>query len=156
MGWIEISVALMAVAFTVLVVYVIRTLILTQKALQQVTDQLVQIQSRIDQLSEESVQLIRQTNLIAEDFYKKIKAFDQMFSAIEDVGQSVKQVSGSVRQISASLSDTMTQSIEKKVIHSDDKIGEILKWATYSYELFMRWRSARSKQNHYEGGIKNG
>ena len=166
MGWFEISAILAAVAFIVLVFFLVRTLLVTQKALEQVTEQVVHLKHRVDQLSEESVQLIHQTNLLTEDLHKKVKSFDSMFKAVEDVGESLRQVAGSVRQISASLAETFSRPIEQAEADqpgesvplqvNQDKMGDILKWALYSYNVFMRLRSARSNHNRSEGGSKDG
>lgn len=156
MGWIEFGVVLIALAFVVLVIFLVRTLVVTQRTVQQLADHMVRIQERIDELSQESVQWIRQTNRLTEEIYHKTKSFDQLFHAVEDVGQAARQLTGSLRQVSASLTNTVNRKIEQDLPAARDQIGEIIKWVAYAYEFWQRWRLSRPQQKKSEGGQQDG
>jgi len=156
MDWVELGVMLIALAFMVLVIFLIRTLVVTQRAVKRLAEHMAHLQERIDELSQETAQLIRQTNRLTEEIYHKTKSLDQLFHAVEDMGQAVKQVTGSIRQVSASLADTVNRKIEEDLPAARDQIGEIVKWAGYVFELWQRWRLSRPQKNQSEGGQQNG
>ena len=70
---IELSVAVIAVAFVALTIYLIIALRSVNDSVQQVSKTLEKVQQQVDEVTRETVVLMRTTNQITEDLQKKIK-----------------------------------------------------------------------------------
>lgn len=147
MGLIEISVAVIALAFVVLVVYVVKTLMATEKSMNQLNDNLLQMKEQVDQLSKESAELIKNTNMVTVDLHKKSKSLDGLFSSIEETGQALHQVTSSVREVSTTLSNSFKQSAQYSMQHQD-RITEILKYVSLGLNLWQQWQAQKKEPEH--------
>lgn len=150
---IEISVALIAVAFTVLVIYLIITLRSARASLQQTNETLIQVQGQLDRISEESLKLIHNTTLLTEDVHGKIKQLDSLFESISHVGESVNEVTSSVKQVSATVAQTVTSNVQRAAEQNDERLEQILKYASAAMKLWFRWKGYKS--DHSEKGEDN-
>lgn len=137
---IEISVAVIALSFAVLVVYLILTLNSARASLEQTNQTLSKVQTQLDQVSKEALILINNTNLITSDVHDKMKSLDSLFESIEHVGESVQQVTSSVKQVSATVADSFTTNVKHAVDHNDKKLNEVVKWASVAMNLWHKWQ----------------
>lgn len=81
---IEISVAVMAVCFVVLVIYLVIVL-------RQFTFTLVQVRGELDLLSKNVHKILESTGELSVNLQKKIEAFDPLFKAFNNLGEVVEQ-----------------------------------------------------------------
>jgi uncharacterized protein YoxC len=144
LDWIiPVSVAIIAAAFVVLVVYVVRTLKAADRSLNQVRETLVRLERQVDELGRESANLIRSTNRLTEDINQKIRALDSMFQSANQVGDAVREVTSSVKQVSAALSNAFTPRVVRTVSESGQHVSEIMQWVSMTMGLVQKWRSLR-------------
>lgn len=141
---IEISVAVIALAFAVLVVYLIVTLKAASRSLNQVQQTLVNLEKQVDDLSQESVKLIQTTNLLTEDVQKKVRSLDTLFQSANQVGDAVHEVTSSVKQVSAALSNTLVPRVEKTAQSSQQPMSDVMQWVSLSMGLYQKVRALRS------------
>ncbi|GGK12093.1 UPF0478 protein YtxG [Caldalkalibacillus thermarum] len=158
MGIIEISVALIAVAFVVLVIYIVKTLLTVQQSLQELSENMATIEKRVDELSRETTALIRRTNQLTEDIYNKSQSLNQLFKSAEEIGQATRQVSSSMKEISSTIMDSVTRSVRQTAIKHQSKVDEIMKYVTLFLDLWHKWQSYRVQKDldHNKGGMRDG
>lgn len=110
MGYGEIAGLIAAIAFAVLVVFIILTLrkvtdILdeVEKIAQEANKSLAIITKDVDHLSIEVEGLLNKTNTLVDDLNGKIGKTDPLFTAIGDLGVTVSDVNQSTRHLATSL-----------------------------------------------------
>ncbi|MEK3733451.1 MULTISPECIES: DUF948 domain-containing protein [Paenibacillus] len=99
----QISVAVIAVAFAVLVFFLIRTLKAATQSLDKVTQTLQDVQKTVDELSYEVKQTIRNTNDIAVDIQHKMQQINPVMDTVKNLGEALSEVSYAVKQVSAGM-----------------------------------------------------
>ncbi|MGO4531673.1 DUF948 domain-containing protein [Paenibacillus sp. 2TAF8] len=99
----QLSVALIAVAFAVLVFFLIRTLKSAQSSLDNVSQTLQEVQKTIDELSYEVKQTVRHANDITVDVQHKMKKIDPVMESVENLGEVLSEVTAAAKQVSTTL-----------------------------------------------------
>lgn len=99
----EISVAVAAAAFVVLVVYLVKTLIAAERSLQTTSETLREVQKTIDELGTEVRQVVRQANDLTGDIQHKLKQFDPLMESVQHAGEVLNEVTLATKQVSAAL-----------------------------------------------------
>ncbi|PYE45806.1 DUF948 domain-containing protein [Paenibacillus barcinonensis] len=99
----QISVALIAVAFAVLVFFLIRTLKSAQGSLDNVSRTLQEVQKTVDELSYEVKQTVRNANDITADVQHKMKKIDPVMESVENLGEVLSEVTAAAKQVSSTL-----------------------------------------------------
>lgn len=144
------SVALIAVAFTALVIYLIITLKSARASLEQTNQTLAQVQSQLDRISEESLKLIQNTTLITEDVHGKMKQLDSLFESIGHVGESVNEVTSSVKQVSASVAQSLTSNVKRATEQQDERLQQVIKYASAAMNLWFKFKNHKDQTNKGE------
>ncbi|MCL1630643.1 DUF948 domain-containing protein [Sporolactobacillus sp. CPB3-1] len=133
------AVALIAVAFAVLVYFLSQTLRAAQKTLEDVASTLEDVQEQVKGLSEETTELLHRTNVLASDVQRKSKSLNSVFDAVEGFGESLGTINDSVKRVTAS--------IENQGMEHSGKVAQTMQWGKAVIDLFQRWQNARkSKQ----------
>lgn len=144
---IDLSVFMIAVAFLVLVYYIIKTLKAIQKSAEEMNQGLIHINSQIDVIGKETTELLQNTNKLTVDLQEKSKSLDSIFQSIDDVGSAVQQVTASARQVSSSLADTVQRSVQK-VNSQQNKLDEWLKYFTLGLSVWEKMKHKREEKNN--------
>lgn len=97
------SVALIAVAFAVLVVYLIKTLLAAKDSLEKTTQTLQEVQQTIDELSYEVKQMVRHANDITVDVEHKMKQIDPVMKSVKNLGEVLSEVTLAAKQASSAM-----------------------------------------------------
>ncbi len=99
----QISVAIIAVAFAVLVFFLIKTLKAATQSLEKVTETLQDIQKTVDELTYEVKQTIRNTNDITVDVQHKMRQIDPVLDTVKNLGEALSEVTYAVKQVSSGM-----------------------------------------------------
>ncbi|WP_438349102.1 DUF948 domain-containing protein [Paenibacillus sp. FA6] len=102
---IEISVVIIAVAFAVLVVFLINTLKAATKSLEKTTQTLQEVQKTIEELGYEVKQTVRQANDITTDLQLKMKQMDPVMESVHNLGEVLSEVTFAAKQLSSTVMD---------------------------------------------------
>jgi uncharacterized protein YoxC len=129
------AVAVIAIAFAVLVYFLSQTLSAAQKTMEDVASTLEDVQEQMKGLTEETTELLHRTNGLAVDLQKKSNSLNSVFDAVEGFGQSLGTINTSVKRVSAS--------IENKGMEQSDKVARTVQWGRAAIDLFNRWQNAR-------------
>lgn len=85
---IEISIAIAVLAFVVLVYFLVKTLIDVRKTLKQVNQTMLFLESRVDPVQEEALELLKKTNKITGTLHTQMEAVNPLFETVHDVGNA--------------------------------------------------------------------
>ncbi|QGQ96338.1 DUF948 domain-containing protein [Paenibacillus psychroresistens] len=111
---IKASVAIIAIAFVVLVVYLIRILIKGMGSLEETNKTLSEVRNAIHGLTQESKQLIHTANQITTDVKGKIKTVEPIFESAHEVGEALHSVTRTVKQAASVIGDALHPTIESE------------------------------------------
>ncbi|MNO86106.1 hypothetical protein D3C76_774960 [compost metagenome] len=99
----QISVALIAAAFVVLVIFLIKTLRAAELSLHTTAQTLEDVQKTIDELSVEVKQVVRQANVLTSDLQHKMDQVDPVLESVKNVGEVLNEVTLAAKQVSSSF-----------------------------------------------------
>lgn len=147
---IELSVAVIAAAFVALTIYLIITLRSVNDSVQHVSKTLEKVQLQVDEVTRETVIMMRTTNQITEDLHKKLKQVDALFESVGDVGEAVNQVTSSVKQVSATVTKSITHGVQNGVNKQQKRIDEVIQWTNVAANLWQKYQALKSNRTKGE------
>ncbi|OIU69835.1 DUF948 domain-containing protein [Rossellomorea aquimaris] len=109
----EWSAVIAAVAFTILVIYLIMTLRKVMTTLAETNKTLSDTRTAVNGITEEAEELIHTANQISDDVKGKMKAVDPLVESAHDVGEIIHNVTSSVKR-------TALQKTPPKTIHAHE------------------------------------
>lgn len=95
---IEISVAVIAVAFVALVIYLIIMIKALHTTLGQLNQTLVEARKQLDEVGGQAQKVMENTNQISFDLKQKIVAFNPIFNAIANAGEILEHKSSILKR----------------------------------------------------------
>lgn len=132
------AVAVIAVAFAVLVYFLSQTLRSAQKTMDDVASTLEDVQNQMKGLNEETTELLHRTNLLATDVQKKSANLNSVFDAIHGFGESLNNINTSVQKV--------TSSIESSGEENAGKVAQAVQWGKAAIDLIQRWKHSKKSE----------
>ncbi|NWQ43047.1 DUF948 domain-containing protein [Bacillus sp. EB106-08-02-XG196] len=132
------SVALIAVAFLVLVIYVAKTLKSLQETLSSVSKTLMGVEKQLEGVTQETTELLQKTNALADDIQEKSKSLNSVVTAVKDVGTTVNKFNGTLKDL--------TDSFEIQVEENKEKVSQIVQWTNVFLELKDKWNAKKKEK----------
>src|SRR3954462_9911016 len=129
------SVALIAIAFFVLVIYLSKTLKSLQVTLTSVSNTLSGLEKQLDGVTTETTLLLQKTNALAEDIQQKSESLNSVVEAVKNVGTTVSNFNGTLKNI--------TNSVDLQVEESKEKISQVVQWGDILLELKEKWQARK-------------
>lgn len=126
---IEISVAVIAIAFVALVIYLIIFITALKVTLGQVDQTLVEVREQINEIGSEAKKTIEQTNEVSADLKDKVAKLNSVFAAVANVGEFLEQKTFLLKREVISSSDEETP-------HEADHASTVGKEPSPARELF--------------------
>lgn len=133
-----ISVGVIAIAFVILVVYIITTLKTLSKALEQVSNTVNNIEGQVKGITTEAESLLQKTNTLTKDLQKKSKKLDSVIDAATDIGKTVRQFNASLARVS--------ENVTHRVDQNQEKISQVVSWAQVVFEIKEKWDEIRTRK----------
>jgi uncharacterized protein YoxC len=133
------SVALIAVAFFILVIYLVKTLKSLQDTLTGVSKTLMEVEKHLDDVTTETTLLLQKTNVLADDFQHKAESLNTVVDAVKDVGITVSKFNGTLKNISTSF--------DKQVEQNKEKVSQIIQWSDVLLEIKDKWKARKQSKN---------
>ncbi|MBA4537703.1 DUF948 domain-containing protein [Bacillus aquiflavi] len=139
------SIALIAIAFFILVIYLVPALKSLKLTMNSVPKTLDGLEKQLEGVTREVAELLHKTNALAEDIQQKSKDLNTVVYAVKDVGHTVQKFNQSLSTVSQSISNGMVQNKEK--------ISQVVQWGTVLAELRNKWKKNKqekelSKRDH--------
>jgi uncharacterized protein YoxC len=132
------SVAFIAIAFFILVMYISKTLNSVRVSLETVTKTLGGLEKQIEGVTTETTALLQKTNHLAEDLQRKSESLNRVVDAVKDVGTTVIHFNQTLQGI--------TNAVDKQVEGNKEKISQVIQWSNVILELKDKWRSKKQEK----------
>jgi uncharacterized protein YoxC len=132
------SVALIAIAFFVLVIFLSTTLKSFQVTLTSVSKTLDGLEKQLEGVTAETTILLQKTNSLADDLKQKSESLTSVVEAVKDVGTTVTKFNGTLQNI--------TKNVDKQVEESKEKVSQIVQWSNVILELRDKWQSRKQQK----------
>lgn len=133
------SIALIAIAFFVLVIYLAKTLKSLQRTLDSVSNTLAGLEKQIEGVTTETTLLLKKTNALADDIQKKSESLNSIVNSVKNIGDSVNKFNHSIKN--------MTNSLDKQVEENKEKVSQIMQWSSVLFELKDKWKAKKAKSD---------
>ncbi|WP_102274233.1 DUF948 domain-containing protein [Cytobacillus massiliigabonensis] len=133
------SIAVIAIAFLILVIYLSKTLKSLQVTLDSVSKTLIGLEKQLDGVTRETAELLHKTNALAEDIQHKSESLNSVVVAVKDVGDTVRSFNGSIQKVTASVNNQFEE--------NKDKIAAVVQWSQIFLEMKDKWKMRKQKEN---------
>ncbi|MGG1398643.1 DUF948 domain-containing protein [Bacillus salipaludis] len=133
------SVALIAIAFLVLVIYVSKMLKSLRETLKSVSKTLEGLETQLEGVTTETTALLQKTNALADDMKYKSESLNSVVDAVKDVGTTVSKFNGTLQNI--------THSFDKQVEESKEKVSQVIQWSNVILELKDKWKAKKQEKD---------
>ncbi|RSK28206.1 DUF948 domain-containing protein [Bacillus sp. HMF5848] len=138
-----ISVAVIALAFLILVIYLARTLRSMQTTFQQVSSTIDSFDKQLKGITEETTSLLKKTNGLADDLQKKSEQLNTVIKSVEEFGGTISRVNSSMQE--------MTDKFMKQLDIQKDTFSKLVDVTHTAMEM---WESLKEKRNQREDNKK--
>ncbi len=132
------SVALIAIAFLILVIYLSKTFKSLQYTLDSVSKTLNGLEKQLDGVMNETTELLKKTNALADDIQEKADSLNSVVHAVKDVGSTIQKFNHSIQ--------TVTNTVDKSVEQNQEKISQIVQWSNAFIELKEKWKNKKQQK----------
>jgi uncharacterized protein YoxC len=129
------SIALISIAFAVLVVFIARTLKSVTKTLDNVAVTLEGLERQMEGITLETTQLLHKTNKLADDIQVKSEKLNTVVSAVQNVGNSLEGFNHSVSKVSSQLSSSLE--------NNQERISQVISWSNVAMEIWEKWKQKK-------------
>lgn len=126
------SIAVIAIAFFILVIYLSKTLKSLQVTLDSVSKTLVGLEGQLEGVTRETTTLLEKTNALAEDIQHKSESLNSVVSAVKEVGDSVRSFNGSIQKVASTVNEGLEENKER--------ISQVVQWSQILMELKDKWK----------------
>ncbi|WP_033828130.1 DUF948 domain-containing protein [Bacillus andreraoultii] len=140
-----ISVAVIAIAFFILVIYIIQTLKSLTQTLNNISHTVEGLEEQLQGVTRETESLLKTTNHLAEDLSEKSKRLDSVVIAVEEVGKTVQSFNHSLTGIS--------NKIINKIYTNEEKLSQVVGWGKIAMEFKDKWKQVRARKKQTETHI---
>ncbi|MCC3357988.1 DUF948 domain-containing protein [Bacillus sp. REN16] len=134
-----ISVAVIAVAFLILVIYLSRTLRSLQITLDNVAGTLSGLEKQMEGVTSETTALLHKTNKLAEDIQQKSESLNTVVYAVKDVGTSLQRFNQSVGNV--------TEEVAVQLEKNKTKISQVVQVGNAVIEMWDKWKDKKQKHD---------
>lgn len=115
---IEISVAVIAIAFVVLIIYLITIIRALRNTLGQVDQTLVEVRKQLSEVGGQAQKVMEHTNQMSFDLKRKVESFHPIFNAVNNAGEILEHKTSILKKdffnFSSGKCDLSDESFEEK------------------------------------------
>ncbi|WP_159888583.1 DUF948 domain-containing protein [Paenibacillus puerhi] len=140
---IEISVAIVAIAFAALVVYLIKTLRSVTELLSQTNVTIREIQGQINGISVEATELLRHTNEVTVDVRNKLHSIDPVVYSVKNIGDAVQEVTDTVKEATAAVAGSIRRNVPAETPKTGEAISRVIQAVPMLLEIWHTWRAPK-------------
>lgn len=140
------SAAVVAIAFLILVIYLVKTLTALQKTLNSVSHTLEDLEGQLQGITTETTELLHKTNELADDLKQKSENLNTAVMAVKDVGMSIQSFNTSIQKVS--------NKVITEIDNNQEKISQIVQWGNIALEMREKWKARKQQpesSNEQEG-----
>ena len=134
------SVAIIAIAFLVLVIYLSKTLKSLQLTLDSVSKTLMGLEKQVEGVTTETTLLLQKTNTLADDLQQKSESLNSVVDSVKNVGVTVNKFNQSLQNI--------TDTVDHQVSQNRERISQVMQLGCVLLELKNKWKAKKTKAKH--------
>lgn len=135
---IYISVGAIAIAFVILVIYIISTLKTLSKTLERVSNTVDSLEGQLKGVTSEAEELLKKSNILASDLQEKSEKLDSVIDSVTDIGKTVQQFNSNLARVG--------ENVTHRVEQNQDKISQVVSWAQIALEIKEKWDDMRARK----------
>jgi uncharacterized protein YoxC len=132
------SVAFIAIAFFILVIYISKMMNSVRISLESVTRTLGGLEKQIEGVTTETTELLKKTNYLAEDLQRKSESLNGVVDAVKDIGTTISHFNQTLQSI--------TNVVDRQVEGNKEKISQVIQWSNVILELKDKWKSKKQEK----------
>ncbi len=152
---IEISLAVIAIAFVALVIYLITFITALKVTLGQVDQTLVEVREQLNEVGGEAKKTLEQTNEISTDFKSKVAKLNSVFATVANIGEFLEQKTFFLKK---EVNDSSDEEPPHEAVHASTgekgpspareifKVADILELAGMGICLWQKLKKRGDKQ----------
>lgn len=111
----QITIAVIAIAFLILLYSLIQTLKILRAALEEMRQTIGQLRTEVTQISVDVKAAVHNTNAMTLDLRTKLSPLDVLFTSVNDIGHAIHSFTGAARETAASLAASIKSANKKPV-----------------------------------------
>lgn len=96
----EISALIAAIAFAVLVIYLIRTLLTAQQSLERVSSTLAALEQTVNGINGDLQNVVKNANEVTANVQQQLNKMTPLINSIENAGEALEEVTSAAKQVS--------------------------------------------------------
>ncbi|WP_026693390.1 DUF948 domain-containing protein [Peribacillus kribbensis] len=132
------SIAVIAIAFVLLVLYLGRTLKALEKTMLTVSDTISRLEGQLQGVTAETAQLLHKTNALAENIQEKSENLDSVFVNVKHMGDSLQGFNSSLKKVSVRA--------QTGIEGNQSRIANIIKWTNFAKEMYDRYKDRKTSK----------
>lgn len=137
-----ISALVATVAFIVLVIFVIRFLQETGRAVHEVQQAVTELRNGLGMVADRSISLLAKSEQLVEQVDTKLRSLDPIAQSVREAGDSMAKVARSVRQTSQVLAHSVDQ-FGATVNRYKDRSVDLAELVSVGMQIWNRWQAGR-------------
>ncbi len=142
MTWIlYVSALIAAIAFAVLVVYLVQTLKALRTTLNHMASTVNSLEQQMTGIARETERLLNNTNKLTEDIQEKSYALNTIFDQVKEVGHSLGTLNETFRKISSQVASGTER-------HSD-QVEKVVEWSSALMRIWQKWKVKKKATEEY-------
>ncbi|MFA8439234.1 DUF948 domain-containing protein [Pueribacillus sp. YX66] len=142
MTWIlYISALIAAIAFAVLVGYLVQTLKALRTTLDNVASTVDSLEQQMTGITRETERLLNNTNKLTEDIQGKSQALDIVFDQVKEVGTSL----GTLNESFKNISNQVVSGTERY----SDQVEKVVEWSSALMKIWQKWKVKQKATEEY-------
>ncbi|WP_336787847.1 DUF948 domain-containing protein [Paenibacillus sp. MMO-177] len=116
--FIQIVIAVITVAFVILMFFLIQTIKALTATLNEVRNTVGELRTDVSQISGDVKEMIHNTNEMTFDVRTKLRSLDVVFATVHDIGQTLHSFTGVMKETAAGLVTTVKNKAKREVYDS--------------------------------------
>lgn len=118
--FIQIGIAIIAIAFLILMYAIVQTLKVLKSALEEIRLTIGQLRTDVSQISVDMKEAIHHTNAMTLDVRKKLGSLDVIFASVNDIGQVLHSFTSAAKESVASIASSIKRDDRSEITDKND------------------------------------
>ncbi len=140
---IEISVAVIAVAFVILVIYLIVMMTALRVTLRQVNFTLIEGRKHLEDVSVEVKKVIALTHEVSADLKGKMESLDSVFNSVDNMGEILEQKTAALKCDILEQKTAALKAEQRLQTPELNRVADVLELATLGVRLWQNLKKRR-------------
>lgn len=138
----DISFLIIAIAFAILVVFLVLFIVSLRKTLKRVDQSIVILQKKVNELGHEPQELIHNASAITADIYGKLRYLDPLFRTVHNLGESLETKTSRFKEKTFWVPNRKLgePTFEEEEGHKQSTASDVLEWALLGINIWKKFK----------------